>query len=152
MCLESFFCKLGSIETFDGDYFMGEESVFLAEAENHVRQAVRLNLELIEGITITGEAKNAEDLLAQICPHPPDVLILDWKLPGMNPQRLLPVIRKYCPRTLILGTLVRSDQKDLVLLYELDGYLIKDGPPENFLAELKKKIRDARKNSSQDSI
>ena len=64
------------------------KTIFLAEGEKHVREALRLVLELHPDLTVVGEAGTAENALAQICQHPPDIVLLDWTLPGLHPQRL----------------------------------------------------------------
>lgn len=119
---------------------MNEIRIFLAEGENHVRQAIRLSLEHEEGITVCGEAGHVESLLAQIGQHPPDVLLLDWHLPGMNPQRLLPVIRRFCPETKIIATVLQSKSGKLSLAYGIDAYLLKGLSPEEFVNSITKQL------------
>ena len=116
---------------------MNEIMVFLAEGENHVRQAIQLSLDHQQGIKVTGSARHAESLLAQIAQFLPDVLLLDWHLPGMNPQRMLPVIRQYCPDTKIIATVLRSKLGKDALAYGIDAYLIKGLPPDDFVSSLK---------------
>ena len=81
---------------------MTKKSVFLAEGEKHVREALCLLLEHQVDFVIAGEASHAESLLAQVCQAPPDVILLDWNLPGLHHQRLLAELREYCPATRIL--------------------------------------------------
>jgi DNA-binding NarL/FixJ family response regulator len=115
---------------------MSKIKIFLAEGENHVRQAIHLSLDHMEGITLIGEARQAESLLAQIAKEPPDFLLLDWHLPGMNPQRMLPVIRRFCPDTKIIATGMQSQLCKLALAYGTDAYLSKNLAPDEFLKKL----------------
>jgi len=116
---------------------MDEIKVFLADGETHVRQALRLSLDHLQGISVSGEARGAESLLAQIGQDPPDVLLLDWELPGMYPQRMLPVIRRFCPETKVLATVLQSKQGKLALAHGVDTYLLKGSSPDDFVKALK---------------
>ena len=119
---------------------MDKITIFLAEGENHVRQAVRLNLEHVSGVIIIGEARHAESLLAQIATAPPDYLLLDWHLPGMNPQRILPVIKRFCPETKIIATVLLVKIGKLALAYGVDAYLLKGLSPEEFIQSFKDQL------------
>lgn len=119
---------------------MDEIKIFLADGETHVRQALHLSLDHLPGVAVTGEARDAECLLAQIGQDPPDVLLLDWHLPGMYPQRMLPVIRRFCPKTKILATILQPKQGKLALAHGVDAYLLKGLSPDEFLKSLKKHL------------
>jgi len=117
-------------------------SIFLAEGENHVRQAIRISLDQQEGINVSGEARHAESLLAQVGQHPPDVILLDWHLPGMNPQRLLSVLKEFCPGTKIIATVMQPKIGKLALTYGLNAYLLKGLPPDEFVKSLKEQLNN----------
>jgi DNA-binding NarL/FixJ family response regulator len=119
---------------------MNDTQVFLAEGETHVRQALQLSLDHLEGISVCGSAKHTESLLAQISQNPPDCLLLDWLLPGMNPQRLLPVLRKYCPRTSIIAMVIHPKVGERTINYGMDGYILKGLPPEDFISSFQKTL------------
>lgn len=123
---------------------MNEIRVFLAEGENHVRQAIQLNLDHLDGVAVIGNANHTESLLAQIAQQTPDVLLLDWLLPGMNPQRLLSAIRKFYPDTMIIATVLRSKSGKLALNYGVDAYIRKDSTPEDFTTALQLELRKLR--------
>ncbi len=112
-------------------------TLFLAESEKHVRSALRLQLELQPGFEISGEAGHSEALLAQVCLHPPDVILLDWNLPGLHPQRLLQTLRQHCPHTRILATSVKPEQEHSARAVGVDGFLSKQLPPDDFIAALR---------------
>ncbi|MBN2502472.1 MAG: response regulator transcription factor [Anaerolineales bacterium] len=119
------------------------KTVFLAEGENHVREALRLLLEQREGFQITGEASHAESLLAQACQQPPNVILLDWNLPGLHPQRLLAALHQHCPTTLILATGVRMEQANAARDLGVDAFLSKQLPPDEFIAALLQAIDES---------
>ena len=117
------------------------KSIFLADGEKHVRSALRLQLELQTGFEISGEAGHSEALLAQVCLHPPDILLLDWGLPGLHPQRLIQTLRQHCPNTCILATSVKPEQEHTARAVGVDGFLSKQLAPDDFMAALQSIIK-----------
>jgi DNA-binding NarL/FixJ family response regulator len=112
------------------------KSVFLAEGETHVREALRLILEHQSDLIVVGEAGNAESLLSQVCQQPPDVILLDWNLNGFHPQRSIAALHQCCPTTLILATSVRTEQRDSAEMLGVNAFLSKQSPPDEFIADL----------------
>jgi DNA-binding NarL/FixJ family response regulator len=82
-------------------------TLFLAEGEKQVRAVLRLLLEHEPCFAIMGEARTAESVLAKICQNPPDVIFLDWNLPGLHPQRQITALRLCAPNTFILAVSVK---------------------------------------------
>jgi DNA-binding NarL/FixJ family response regulator len=58
--------------------------VFLADDQAKVRAALRLLLEQEPGLSVVGEVTEAKDLLVQVQVTQPDVVLLDWELPGLR--------------------------------------------------------------------
>ena len=114
----------------------GTKTIFLADAEKHVRNALRLMLEHQPSFLVIGEAGTAESLLAQACQRQPDVILLDWNLPGLHPQRLLMALSQCCPETITIATSVKPEHEKIAQEYGLQGFLLKLLPPENFLSAL----------------
>ena len=112
------------------------KTVFLAESETHVREALRLKLAYQPGFLLVGEASTTESLLAQVCQHPPDVILLDWSLPGLHPQRLLTALRQCCPKAIILATSVQPELARVAEKYGADGFLLKQLSPDEFIQGL----------------
>jgi DNA-binding NarL/FixJ family response regulator len=72
-------------------------NLLIGDAQPRVRFGLRVLLEQHPGWHVTGEAENARALLDQIHLGCPDLVLLDWELPGMPAQELLAVIRRACP-------------------------------------------------------
>ncbi len=129
---------------------MGETTIFLAEGQNHVRQAIRLNLDQQTEYQISGTANHAESLLAQIGQLAPDVLLLDWVLPGINPQRLLFVLRKFCPGTRVIATVSRQEIGEQALSYGVDAYILKALQPDEFAQSLTRQLKNLQHAANQE--
>lgn len=112
------------------------KTIFLAESERHVREALRLLLEQQTELTSTGEARSAESLLAQVCQSPPDLILLDWNLPGLHPQRLIPTLRACCPNALLIALSVKPEDEMSAQAYEVDGFISKQLQAEELLSRL----------------
>ena len=112
------------------------KTVFLAEGERHVLEALRLVLEQQAGFEIIGEARSAESLLANACKLSPDAILLDWNLPGSHPQRLIPALRECCPTAKLVALSVKPEHEKISIEYGLDGFISKQLPPESLLALL----------------
>jgi len=112
------------------------KTIFLAEGEKHVRDALRLMLEHQSNFAIVGEASSAENTLAKVCQLPPDVILLDWNLPGFHPQRLFSALRECCPETLILAMSVKPEQESIAMKFGAAAFLLKQLPPDQFVSAL----------------
>jgi two-component system capsular synthesis response regulator RcsB len=112
------------------------KTIFIADSEYHVRKAIVLVLEQTSGFSVAGEAVHAEGLLAMVCQQPPDVILFDWNLPGVNHYRLISTIQEYCPSTQLIVMSVRPEDRSKIDKYDLDGFLSKQVPPEVFMTTL----------------
>lgn len=113
-----------------------KKTIFLAEGERHVLEALRLVFEQQTDFEMIGEARSAEGLLAHACKLSPDAILLDWDLPGFHPQRLIPALRECCPTAKLVALSVKPEHEKLTREYGLDGFISKQLPPEAFLALL----------------
>jgi len=111
-------------------------TIFLADGENHVRAALSLLIKYQPEMLIAGEAENAENLLAQVCANPPNIILLDWKLPGIRPQKLVQTLRTFCVKTQIVVISVKPEHEKAAKELGLDGFISKQLPPEQFIDAL----------------
>ena len=113
------------------------KKVFIAEAEKHVLRALLLLLDEQDELSITGDARSAESMLAQVCKHPPDAILLDWNLPGLHPQRLVRTLRECCPDAKLIVISVKPEHEKNAKEYGLDGFISKQLSAESFIVSLK---------------
>jgi DNA-binding NarL/FixJ family response regulator len=76
--------------------------ILLVDDQSKIRSALRLLLEQEEGMTVVGEVAKAEDLLAQAEATWPDVVLLDWELPGIRMADLAR-LRARCPHLRVIA-------------------------------------------------
>lgn len=112
-----------------------DRQIFLADDDLSVRYALRLLLEQA-GYFVVGEASDAEGLLAQVCVSPPDLVLLDWELPGLRASRLLPTLRNYCHETKVVAISARPEARQIALALGVDAFISKGNPSDELLAVL----------------
>ena len=132
--------------------------VLLADDQAKVRSALRLVLEQQPGVHILGEAVDATGLLDWVKTARPDLVLLDWELPGLqaaNPsidsgrvpstalrqaqdgssgQGLLPTLRELCPGMAVIALSGRPEARRAALDAGVDAFVSKGDPPERLLA------------------
>jgi DNA-binding NarL/FixJ family response regulator len=110
--------------------------VLLADDQAEVRSALRFLLEQEPGMHVVGEAAEARDVLAQDAATQPDLVLLDWELPGPPAADLLPALRFRCHRTIVIALSGRPEARQEALDAGVDAFVSKGEPPDRLLAAL----------------
>ncbi|HVU13006.1 MAG TPA: response regulator transcription factor [Phototrophicaceae bacterium] len=117
-------------------------SVLIADHEPEVRQALRLVCEESLGLTISAEASNYDELLLQINTLHPDILLLEWELPDLQPISLLNELHTtHSVSTVVMGR--HPEARTKALESGTDGFVYKGDPPDE-LIHLLRTIIEAR--------
>jgi DNA-binding NarL/FixJ family response regulator len=119
--------------------------VFLADDQAKVRSALRLLLEYEPGWRVVGEAAEANSLLSQVEVTQPDLMLLDWELPGPSVtnaspgsgSRLLSALRAHCPHLRVIVLSGRPEARQAALAAGADAFVSKGDPPEQLLTTLR---------------
>ncbi|NCW47986.1 MAG: DNA-binding response regulator [Actinobacteria bacterium] len=121
--------------------------ILTVEDDERIRTAVRLALE-DEGWTVD-EAESGEDAVAIFQTTPPDVVLIDIMLPGMDGFELCRGIRRSSDVPVVMVT-ARNDTHDIVAGLEAgaDDYLTKPFAPKELSARIRALLRRARPGSS----
>ncbi|RLV08834.1 DNA-binding response regulator [Streptomyces griseocarneus] len=108
--------------------------VLLAEDESLIRGALVLLLKAERGMEVVAETGEGRNVLPCAVRYRPDVAVLDVNMPDMSGLEAAAQLREHVPRCRIL--LVTSLSQPGVLRramdLNVDGYLLKDAPPEEF--------------------
>ena len=110
--------------------------ILLADNQPKVRLALQLLLGQEEGMNVVGEAANAEGLLAQIEATCPDLVLLDWDLPGVPMVDLLSALNNTCPALSVIALSWRLEIEHTALDAGADAFVSKADPPEQLLATI----------------
>jgi DNA-binding NarL/FixJ family response regulator len=106
----------------------GSVSVLLVDDQRLMRQGLRVLLELEPGIEVVGEADDGASALEAYAAHPPDVVLMDIRMPGMDGVEATWRLRERWPqaRIIILTTFDDDEYVFEGLRAGALGYLLKD--------------------------
>ena len=107
--------------------------VILADDQAKVRSALRLLLEHQPDVEILGEAVDTTGLLDWAKAACPDLVLLDWELPGLPATALLPRLYDYCPALRVIALSSRPGVCQAALSAGADAFVSKGDPPERLL-------------------
>jgi CheY-like chemotaxis protein len=77
--------------------------VLLAESHPDAAAALALMLYYQPGLVVTGPARRLEDVLGMVCSAAPDIILMDWRMPGFEPERHVAELVRCRPRLYIIG-------------------------------------------------
>ena len=103
-------------------------TVLLVDDHSLVRRGFRLLLEEDAGISVVGEASDAYEAVAEAERLRPNVVVMDFALPGMNGAVATRDILKSCPATAVLMLSMHFDASYVRTCLEAGakGYLLKN--------------------------
>jgi two-component system response regulator NreC len=113
--------------------------IFLVEDHPLFRMGIRQSLASYAEFSIVGEAGNARDAFSAIDAHPPDIVVMDVSLPGMDGVIATREIRRRAPRTRVLLLSVHDQISDVLEALDAgaSGYALKTEGTEALVAALR---------------
>jgi DNA-binding NarL/FixJ family response regulator len=108
--------------------------IMLADDQKKVRFALRVLLEQQPELEVVGEAYDCPSLLAQIEALSPDVVLVDWKLPGLDGGRLMPLLRRADLAVIVLSP--RLEDRRTAVEAGASAFVCKCDAPERLLAAI----------------
>lgn len=122
---------------------MNTKTILIVDDEPSIRDMLRLALEMAE-FTVQ-EASNAQDAHAQIIDDPPDLILLDWMMPGTSGVELTRRLKKDDITSdipiIMLTAKGEEDNKIQGLELGADDYITKPFSLRELLARLKAVLR-----------
>ena len=130
---------------------MNKKTIFLAEGQAYVRDALALMLDHQPEFRVVGYADSAESLLDQLNGLKPDAILLDWDLAALLPDARLAELRNRCPHTCLLMTSVRAELANQIDRFDVDGFLSKQLSPDDFNAALRGFVQTKVENEKKEN-
>lgn len=112
--------------------------ILLADDQPKVLSALRLLLEQEVEVQVVGEATDTESLLAQAEATHPDLIILDWGIPGLKTTDLLYALRTRYPHASLVVLSGRPEIRQKALAAGADAFVSKGDSPKQLLTTLRK--------------
>ena len=122
--------------------------IFIADADQELRVGLQMRLHQEPGIVVVGIAVDGKDLLAQVTLSQPDVLILDWFLPGRPATHVLADVRALERRPQIVVLSVRPEVESEAMAAGADAFVTKAESPDRLIATL----RDRRSKPADEAL
>ncbi len=111
--------------------------VLLADADLVLRSALVRLLRLKLGINDICEIGDASQLGERLARFHPDVLLLDWELPGLDVSRIRGEFQRPINRPVVIVMSVKTENEPWALASGADAFLNKRAPGEDVLQFLR---------------
>ena len=115
-------------------------NILIGDAQPRIRFGLRLLFEQQPGWNVAGEVENAQSLLDAVRLGCPDIVLIDWELPGMPAEELLALIRQQCPCLGVVFMSGKLELRSMALLAGADIFAYKADPPEKLLEQIREII------------
>jgi len=125
--------------------------ILLADDRPKLRFGLKLLLKREPDFEIIGEATDAESLWSQLTMLQPDVLLLDWELPGLNPADAVSRLRALLPGLKVIALSGRLETRQIALSAGADAFVSKSKPPSQLIAVLRAMSQDVE-NCAENQI
>lgn len=118
-------------------------NVLLADPDLAVRSAISLLLKHKLGVRSIDEVNDASQLVERMaCTHP-DLLLIDWEMPGLNVAAMMEQINSRSnKRPSIIMMSVKDENEPSALSSGADAFLNKQAPAEQVLNLLQQHLRE----------
>lgn len=120
--------------------------LLIGDVQPRVRFGLRLLFEQQPGWTVVGEVEDAQALLDAVHIDCPDIVLIDWELPGIPAEELLALIRQQCPCLGVVFMSGKLELRSMALLAGADIFVYKADPPEKLLEQIREFILEKRKS------
>jgi DNA-binding NarL/FixJ family response regulator len=112
--------------------------VALVEDNDVFREALELLLGLRSDIEIVASVPDGNDAVALCREHVPDVVLMDYRLPGIDGVQATKVLMKACPEVAVVCLTASANLREVDALYAAGAVacLTKDEPLEAIVAAI----------------
>ena len=110
--------------------------VFVADRQSSVRYALKVLLLRQKRLSLVGEAQTMKQLVEQMSLQKPDLILLDWELPGLDGRPSIVALREINPQLTIIAMSGLPGARHIAIDAGVDGFIQKTDPPDRLLALL----------------
>jgi DNA-binding NarL/FixJ family response regulator len=110
--------------------------VLVADDLLAVQSALALLLGQEINLHVAGQATDAAGVLRAVAQDTPDVILLDWELPGMPVDALVQQLRQSHHDLCIIALSSRPEAENAAMLAGVDAFIDKLSPPDALLQAL----------------
>lgn len=117
---------------------MANIKVSIVEDSDLIRESFKMLLDMTDGIQHHSSFSNAEDAVSEMPFSPPDVVLMDIELPGMNGVEAVKILNEKCPETQFIISTVFDDDENIfeALKSGAKGYILKKSNPAKIIESI----------------
>jgi DNA-binding NarL/FixJ family response regulator len=117
--------------------------IVVADSDPRVRSALRILLREEPGLELVGESSDLPGLVGQIRELKPDLVLLDWELPGRPAAAMLlaQTALDFSPKVIVFSA--RPETREAVLAAGADAFVYKGNPPEALLSAFRRSTEES---------
>jgi DNA-binding NarL/FixJ family response regulator len=123
------------------DHAGTDTAVIVADGDPTVRSALRLVLSQATGVRTVSEAGDADALLVDAAATTPDIVLLDWSLPGSRSKDIFAALHACAPGAVVVVISTRPEARVLATAAGADGFLCKSDDPALLIATLRRLVQ-----------
>ncbi|MEO6851899.1 MAG: response regulator transcription factor [Mucilaginibacter sp.] len=116
------------------------KTIKLAIADDHkiFRNGIKATLEDCPDFKLVIEASNGKELIGQLAANPPDVILMDIKMPEMDGMQTTAYIHQNFRQIKVLALSMHNEDKYIVDMMKAGaaGYLLKNAEPEEIIGAI----------------
>lgn len=123
--------------------------ILIADQHPKARFALRVVLEQRLGFKTIGEAIDTDDLLAQVKTFCPDLVLVDWELPGIPPTESIGTLRQTCAKLRIIVLNTHAETREHAIAAGADAFVCKCDAPDDLLSAIDRCLKAREPSSGQ---
>ena len=110
-------------------------NIVIFDDHKHRREALKLIISLDKEMQCMGDYEDCSNLVANLSANPPDVVLMDIHMPGVNGIEGVKLLQKHFPKAFIIMQTVFDDDDHLFnsLLAGAHGYLLKSASGDKII-------------------
>ena len=112
--------------------------VAIIEDNDVFREALEMLLGLQPGLDVVASGPDGNDAAALCREHSPDVVLMDYRLPGMDGVQATRQLLEACPEVAVVGLTASANRSEVDALFAAGAVacLTKDEPLEDIVAAI----------------
>ena len=121
--------------------------VLVADSDPRVCTALNMLLKFEPELAIVGESKDASTLLAQVKALEPDLVLLDWELPGNSITALIESLKQTGTHCQVVILSRRPEAAQAARTVGADAFVSKTDPADSLLQTLHQLIKPQERDA-----
>jgi DNA-binding NarL/FixJ family response regulator len=113
--------------------------IVIVEDNRVFREALELLLGLRDDLVVVASVPDGEDALAACDEHAPDVVLMDYRLPGLDGVEATRVLRERCPDVAVVALTASANREEMEALRDAGAVacLTKDQELDEIVAAIR---------------